>query len=135
MNENMHDKFIRAIQFGRVDEVERLIPLCDPKHNHSEALWHAATIGNIECLRLLIPVCDPKSSNSLALRCALYYQHKDCVAVLYPLSNVNKALTYLSAEYDFIDWAERLNSIVAHHQQGVLNAVVGCAQTQRVKKI
>ena len=97
MTTNPYNEFIRAIQFGQIDEVKRLIPLCDPKRDQRAALWHAATIGNIECLKLLIPVCNPKAFNSLALRCALYYQNNDCVVLLHSLSDVKKALKQLSA--------------------------------------
>lgn len=119
----VYDKFIYAVQMGLLDDVKRLIPLCDPKQHDSEALWHAATIGDVECLKLLIPVCNPKASNSLALQCALYYQHNDCVVLLHPLSNAKKALRFLGEEYDHIDWAQRLDSILAQHQHSVLERV------------
>ena len=135
MNQNRYDEFILAIQLSQIDEVKRLIPLCNPKHNDSAALWHAATIGNVECLQLLVPVCDPKASNSLALRCALYYQHTDCVVLLHPLSNVKTALKYLNAEYDDIDWGQRLDTIAAQYQQRVLNAAVKPTTLHRTKKI
>lgn len=133
MSTTLYDKFVYAVQMGLLDDVKRLIPLCDPKQNDSEALWHAATIGDVGCLKLLIPVCNPKASNSLALQCALYYQHHDCVVLLRPLSNAKKALRFLSEEYDHINWAQRLDSILTQHQHSVLERVARDT-THRVPK-
>jgi len=135
MTVNLYDEFMRAVQMGHLDDVKRLIPLCNPKHDASAVLWHAATIGNVECLKLLIPVCNPKASNSLALRCALYHQHHDCVVLLHPVSNVKKALESLSAGYYDIDWTQRLDTILAQQQKQVLNASVSASSVSRMKKI
>ena len=78
---------IAAAMQGDHTEVERLIPISDPKINDSQALYFAAANGHAHCVERLIPVSDPLSSDSLALRLAVGNKHVACVKLLLPLSD------------------------------------------------
>lgn len=77
---------IEAAQNGNIEEVDRLIPLSDPKARDSLALRWAAGNGHVECVKLLIPVSDPKSCKSYALQMAAAMGHVQCVRLLIPVS-------------------------------------------------
>ena len=55
-----------AARAGDVLEVERLLPLSDPKANDSSALRWAAQNGHLDVVKLLLPVSAPKVNDSLA---------------------------------------------------------------------
>lgn len=84
---NPHEQLLIAIRNDDAHEVQRFIPLCDPKQNQSEALRKAAIFGHTECVKLLIPVSDCAADDNRALRQAAYAGHVDCVALLIPVSD------------------------------------------------
>lgn len=84
-----------AASYGHTDCVKLLIPVSDPKTNDSAALGWAARYGSIECLKLLIAVSDTQSNNSVALRTAVLNGHTQCVDLLYGVSDVHAALKHL----------------------------------------
>lgn len=78
---------IQAAETGDIVEVQRLIPISDPKSQESEALQFAVYYGHIECVKLLIPVSNPKDRYSSALQLAAQRGHTQCVELLIPVSN------------------------------------------------
>ena len=78
---------IQAAESGDAVEVQRLIPISNPKANDSQALQCAAFDGHIKCVKLLIPVSDPKTHNSAALQMAARNGHTQCVQLLIPVSD------------------------------------------------
>lgn len=98
-----------AAESGDIDELARLLPLCDPKFGNSQALRFAALHGQIECVKLLIPVSDPKAEDSFALRWAVERGHTDIVELLIPVCDVPKVLQTLSEnplcrfDYKYLD--------------------------------
>lgn len=113
---------------GDAVEVQRLIPISNPKAKNSEAL-HSATIygharcvelllpvsdlqadgnyclqmaarnGHTQCVELLIPIVNPKANNSYALCVAVRHGHTQCVELLYPVSEPMVALQQLQHDY------------------------------------
>lgn len=101
-----------AAKAGNAEDVQRLIPLSDPKDCDSLALRTAATLGHTECVELLIPVSNvfsdslrwaahnghvrcvelliletPPQNGSKALQWAAEHGHTECVKLLIPISN------------------------------------------------
>lgn len=76
-----------AARDGNAEEIQRLIPISDPKNNDSMALQVAASYGHTECVKLLIPVSDPKASNSAALQWAAQYGNVEAIKVLISVSD------------------------------------------------
>ena len=85
---------IEASNRGDFDEVKRLIPVSDPKFNHSEALLSAVVNGYIDIVKLLIPVSDPKANYSWALLNAAHFGHADIVKLLIPVSDPKASSSY-----------------------------------------
>ena len=81
-------KLIEAATIGDTEEVQRLIPISDPKALDSRALRWAVHNGHAECVKLLIPVSDPKVLDSEALRWAAHNGHTECVKLLIPVSDL-----------------------------------------------
>ena len=81
-----------AASYGHTECVKLLIPVSDPKANNSAALGWSAEYGSTEALKILIPVSDPKANDSVALRQAVLHGHTDCVDALYGVSDVHAAL-------------------------------------------
>lgn len=88
----------RASQHGDLDDVQRLLPLSDPKARGSEALSLAAANGHTECVKLLIPVSNPNDRYSLALQYAVMHKHIDIIKLLIPVSHYQWVLTKLIKE-------------------------------------
>lgn len=84
-----------AASYGHTECVKLLIPVSDPKASNSAALQWAAQYGNTEVLKILIPVSDPKVKNSVALQLAVLHGHTDCVDALYGVSDIHAALKHL----------------------------------------
>lgn len=83
-----------AASYGHTECVKLLIPVSDPKANNSAALAWAAQYGNTEALKVLIAVSDPKANDSVALRQAVLHGHPECVDALYGVSDVHAALQH-----------------------------------------
>lgn len=88
-----------ASQNGHVQCVALLIPVSNPKEWDNFALKVAATSGHIKCVELLIPVSEPKSDDSYALLMAAQEGHTQCVDLLYPVSEPVVALKKLQDKY------------------------------------
>ena len=71
--------------------VKRLLPLV-PFEERAEALSQAVIHKNREVIVYLIPLCDPKSKHSQALQFAVEDQSFDIADMLYPFSNPQEAL-------------------------------------------
>ena len=78
---------IRAAQNGDDVEVQRLIPISNPKGKDSEALYWATLYGHVRCVELLIGVSDPQANGSYCLKTAAAQGHTQCVALLIPVSD------------------------------------------------
>ena len=110
VKENSH-LLTQAVQNGDTGEVQRLIPLSDPKFRKSQALYMAAFHGHTECVKLLIPVSDPKVQNSYALREATRRGHAQCVELLIPVSDPkvqNSEVLYDAINHDYPQCVELL---------------------------
>lgn len=83
-----------ASKRGDLEEVNRLIPISNPKFQNSQALVQACLYGHIDVVKALIPVSDPKTINGWALRTAAEYGHTEILQLLLPVSN---PADYLSA--------------------------------------
>lgn len=77
----------RAAEYGHMECVQALIPVCDPKHWDSDALRLAALGGYEKCVELLIPVSEPATDHSAALVAAVMNGYLECVKLLIPVSN------------------------------------------------
>lgn len=75
---------LEAASSGNETEVQRLIPISEPKKQKSLALQQAAKNGHIECVKRLVAESDVDKSN--ALQWAAHNGHVDCLNVLIPLS-------------------------------------------------
>lgn len=71
-----------AIQQGNLDCARRLLPLCDPKENHSSTLCRAANGAGVEAVLLLLPVSDASSRDHHALRLACARADLPCAEAL-----------------------------------------------------
>lgn len=93
---------IKAAEMGKTSELQRLLPISDPKAHDSLALRWAAKHGHIECVHILIPASNPLSMHSQALRNAAEGGFSDCVAALIPVSdpkdNDSEALRWAADE-------------------------------------
>lgn len=96
MNDIAHNTtlLIQAATIGDAAEVQRLIPVSDPKFDDSRALRTAAEKGHFECVKLLAAVSDPKSMNSKALEWAAYIGHLEMLQFLIPLCNPKDRNSY-----------------------------------------
>lgn len=83
-------KLIEAAKCGDCAEIQRLIPLSNPKLFNSEALWKAAIAGYPKAVELLIPVSEPKIDRSSAFRWAVRYNQHETALLLLPVSNPNE---------------------------------------------
>ena len=97
--EDNNTLLIKAAKRGDVAEVQRLIPISDPKAMGVKpmvwlALEEAARNGHTQCVQLLTPVSDPKAHNSAALRLAARNGHTQCVALLIPVSDPKELNSY-----------------------------------------
>lgn len=88
--ENNTHKLIEAAKCGDCAEIQRLIPLSNPKLFNSEALWKAAVAGHPKAVELLIPVSEPKIDRSSAFRWAVRYNQHETAMLLLPVSNPNE---------------------------------------------
>lgn len=82
--EDNTELLIQAAEKGDATEVQRLIPLSNPKNSDFAALRYAAAFGHTECVKLLIPVSDPGSETCYALHWAARGGHAQCVELLIP---------------------------------------------------
>lgn len=96
---NNNELLVKAARSGDASEVQRLIPLSNPQHNHSCALRMAAENGYTECVKLLLPHSNAKAMNNMALRKATLRRHYDCIDVLCEVSDVAKTLYYLNHQH------------------------------------
>lgn len=78
---------------GDAVEVQRLIPISDPKAKNSEALHSAAIYGHARCVELLLPVSDLQADGDYGfdgdygLQMAARNGHSQCVELLIPIVN------------------------------------------------
>lgn len=77
----------QASEHGDIAEVERLIPISDPKAHNNAALRWAARNGHLEIVKMLLPVSDPAANESAALAWAAEKGHTDIVKLLIPVSH------------------------------------------------
>jgi len=114
---------IQAAEKGDAAEVQRLIPLSDPKTYNSQALHRSAYYGHADCVQLLIPVSDPCD----ILKWAARFGHAECVDLLIPVSHpevCNGALIEAAAE-GHVECVKRLIPVSnpkAHNSQALLRA-------------
>lgn len=159
--EDNTDLLIEASEFGDGAEVERLIPISDPKmystalsfavfNGHVEcvkrliplldskacdnALFLAAKYGHTECVRLLIPVSDPKASD--ALHCAVINGHNNCVDLLFDVSDYDKVLDRLKKHLANIPerWQYLEDKIIAQRQRNMIAQEITVSSSVVVKQ-
>ena len=102
---------IQAAERGDAVEVQRLIPISNPKGNDSEALYVAAIYGHARCVELLIGVSDPQANGSYGLKMAARNGHTQCVKLLIPSGHPNTQNSYalqLAVEYGHTQCVELL---------------------------
>lgn len=83
-------KLIEAAKCGDCVEIQKLLPISNPKLFNSEALWKAAIAGHPKAVELLIPVSEPKIDRSSAFRWAVRYNQHETAMLLLPVSNPNE---------------------------------------------
>ena len=152
MNDIAHNTMllIQAATAGDAMEVQRLIPLSDPKNHHSRALLKAVRQKHMDCGQLLIPVSnphdcntilveavkvgygpnielliaadDPKYNDSEALYCATEMRTDDIIQMLIDVSDVDVVLRDLKNLYTAGEAGvwERLEAIVEARHQNKL---------------
>jgi len=128
---------LQAAVDGDAVEVQRLIPLSDPKAYGSRALQMATQNGHIECVKLLIPVSDPKANNSSALQFAVSLDHTECVDLLYPVSEPMVALQKMQQQHpdSYKLWGQLYEMIEAERLHNTLNAEVGTTTAKVQRKM
>ena len=107
---------IKAAETGDASEVQRLIPISDPKGNDSEALYVAAIYGHARCVELLLPVSDPQANGSYGLKMAARNGHTQCVKLLIPSGHPktqNSCALQLAVEYGHTQCVELLYPVSA----------------------
>lgn len=77
----------KAAELGHLAAVLALIPVGNPHHNHSEALFLAVLKVHPAVVDALIPVSDPKADRSAALSVATQLGHNDLVERLLGVSD------------------------------------------------
>lgn len=87
-NENNHLLCEEASR-GHIDDVARLVQLCDARWFNNAALRAAARMGHTRCVELLIPHSSVQDHNSWALREASANGHYECVKLLMAVSDPN----------------------------------------------
>lgn len=127
---------IQAAETGDIVEVQRLIPISDPKSQESEALQFAVYYGHIECVKLLIPVSNPKEHNSRALCLAAENGRTECIELLYPVSDPKVAIKQLQHLYpdNYNKWGPLYEMVDAERVRNTLTAEVGTATTAKVQR-
>lgn len=80
--EGLNAGLVTAAKRGQLNVVRLLIPMSNPKANHSRALYSAAAAGQVHVVSELIPVSDPLAADSDALRMAACNGHLDVVQAL-----------------------------------------------------
>lgn len=88
-NEQNNLLLCEAAAEGNVDDVTRLVQLCDAKWLNNLALREAACCGHTRCVELLIPHSSARDNNSLALREAAANGRHECVKLLMGVSDPN----------------------------------------------
>ena len=127
---------VQTAENGDAVEVQRLIPVSDPKANNSAALRFASSNGHLKCVKLLIPVSNPKANNSYALQAAVENGHTRCVELLYPVSDPVVALKQLQHDYpnDYNAWGQLQHMIDAERVRNTLNAEVGTTTVVKAQR-
>lgn len=82
--ENNTERLIEAAKNGDLQEVNRLIPISDPKHNDSQALRVAISNDHMDCAQALIGV---SSDYNYALSIAAHNNQLEFLKILMPLSD------------------------------------------------
>ena len=59
---NLVQELIQASKLGKLDVVEQLLSLCDPKANASRALCGATSNSHFDVMKVLLPVSDMGSA-------------------------------------------------------------------------
>lgn len=114
---NNTNLLLAAAECGDAAEVQRLIPISNPKRDNSCALQLAAKNGHTKCVQLLIPVSRPKDDNSLALQWAARGEHAECVDLLFDVSDPSLALQHLQRQYVRSRWNHLEEKINIQQQQ------------------
>lgn len=116
-----------AVRAQNEDAVKKILPICNPLHNNSEALYCAVQIncpilvkmllphsdanaGNCRALcaavradnrglvNVLIAHCDPTLGESAALKETVVYNNQELFDLLCPVSNLNDVWEYIRAD-------------------------------------
>lgn len=82
MNLTMDERLIDAAVNGNVDELLRVLPYANAKHDESSALRAAALYGHDRCVEALLPHSDVSVRKCSPLRMAFLYNHSACVKLL-----------------------------------------------------
>lgn len=92
-----------AIQCGRADWVQQLLPFVDPRFDDDAALYSAARYGHLDVVDVLLPHCDPKDHDSDALFIALQNHRWPVVDRLLPLSDLQAIYPLLMQQEKWVE--------------------------------
>lgn len=73
-----------AVRAQNQDAVKRILPLSNPKHNNSEALYFAVHLNDTVLVKMLLPFSDANAGNCRALCAAVRGDNHELVNFLIP---------------------------------------------------
>ena len=103
--EHNNELLLEAAKKGDINEVQRLIPISDPKHKNSVAFREACENGHFECVKALIPVSD---GYNFAMNEAARNNKVECVKLLLPLSDHHESALHAAAGNNHIECVKLL---------------------------
>lgn len=96
---------LEAAKNGDINEVQRLIPISNPKHQHSAALRAAIDNDHTECVKALIPVSN---EYDFAMQAAAQHNKVEYVKMLLALSDDHEMALHMAAGNNHIECVKLL---------------------------
>ena len=92
------DALNNAAEKGHLTLVQHIAPLVDA-YSQEEGLCMAVLYNRIDVVQHLLPLCNPKNQSSKFLAAAAAEGHTELFELLYPLSNPEDALRYIQRKF------------------------------------
>lgn len=119
-----------AVDSENIEYLKILLPLCDPKHNGSEALKHAIRYKRIQAVELLLPLSDSDGVNATSLLLdVVKNKNPHYTALLLPISDPkhnNSEALRIAASNNYVETVKLLipaSDPQANNSQALLAAV------------
>lgn len=101
---------IAAAMMGNLAEVNRLIPISNPKFRESHALYQAVKLDYTDIAAVLIPHSNVNANKGAALSQAIQNRNDVVFDILLPLTKTHNNCTHLclAIYYEYIDMVKKL---------------------------